>query len=87
MSELRKQLQSLKDEYRLARYPGNLAEELLTSSQGTQWSRWRIGGYVTIATGIAAVFIRKRWVQAFAVAIQILGWLWYFGKLQTALSG
>jgi hypothetical protein len=42
---------------------------------------------MTVATGIAAIFIRKPWVQAFAVAIQILGWLWYFAKLQSALSG
>src|SRR5262249_36479693 len=42
---------------------------------------------MTIATGIAAIFIRKPWVQAFAVTIQILGWFWYFAKLQTALSG
>jgi len=42
---------------------------------------------MTIATGIAALFIRTRWVQAVAVAIQILGWLWYFAKLQSALSG
>jgi hypothetical protein len=42
---------------------------------------------MTVATGIAAIFIRRPWVQAFAVAIQILGWLWYFAKLQSALSG
>ena len=42
---------------------------------------------MTIATAIATIFIRKLWVQAFAVAIQVLGWLWYFAKLQSALSG
>ena len=42
---------------------------------------------MTVATGIAAVFIEKAWVQAFAVAVQLLGWLWYFAKLQSALSG
>ena len=42
---------------------------------------------MTVATGIAAIFIRKPWVQAVAVAIQLLGWVWYFAKLQTALSG
>ena len=42
---------------------------------------------MTIATGIAAIFIRNLRVQAFAVAIQILGWLWYFARLQSALSG
>ena len=42
---------------------------------------------MTVATAIAAIFIRRPWVQAVAVAIQILGWLWYFAKLQSALSG
>jgi hypothetical protein len=42
---------------------------------------------MTLATGIAAVFIRTRWIQAVAVTIQIVGWLWYFAKLQSALSG
>jgi hypothetical protein len=42
---------------------------------------------MTVATGIAVIFIRKRSVQAVAVAIQLLGWLWYFAKLQSALSG
>jgi len=42
---------------------------------------------MTVATGIAAIFIRKKWVQVFAVAIQIVGWLWYFAKLQSARSG
>jgi len=41
---------------------------------------------MTVATGVAAVFIKRRWVQALAVAIQILGWLWYFAVLQSALS-
>ena len=42
---------------------------------------------MAVATGIAAIFIGKPWVQAFAVAVQILGWVWYFAKLQSALSG
>ena len=42
---------------------------------------------MTVATAMAAIFIRKPWLQAFAVAIQILGWLWYFARLQSALSG
>jgi hypothetical protein len=42
---------------------------------------------MTIAAGIAAIFIRMRWVQACAVTVQILGWFWYFAKLQSALSG
>ena len=42
---------------------------------------------MTVATAVAAIFIRNWWVQAVAVAMQILGWLWYFAKLQSALSG
>ncbi len=42
---------------------------------------------MTVATGIAAIFIRTPWLQAISVATQILGWLWYFAKLQSALSG
>jgi hypothetical protein len=42
---------------------------------------------MTVATIIAAIFIRQTWVQALAVAIQILGWIWYFAALQSALSG
>jgi uncharacterized membrane protein YbaN (DUF454 family) len=42
---------------------------------------------MAVMTAIAATFIRKPWVQAAAVAVQILGWLWYFAKLQSALSG
>jgi hypothetical protein len=42
---------------------------------------------MAIATAIAAIFIRNPWVQGCAVAVQILGWLWYFIKLQSALSG
>ena len=42
---------------------------------------------MTAATGIAAIYIRQTWVQTGAVAIQILGWIWYFAKLQSALSG
>ena len=56
MSDLRKQLDALKSEYRSARYPGKLSEELLASSEH-KWSRWRIGGWVTIATGIAAAIL------------------------------
>ena len=58
--------------------------------QGGSGAQWPAQNSVivpmTVATAIAAVFIRKFWVQAFAVAIQILGWLWYFAKLQSALS-
>jgi hypothetical protein len=42
---------------------------------------------MAIATVLAAIFIRNPWVQGSAVVIQILGWLWYFIRLQSALSG
>src|SRR5262245_59966239 len=42
---------------------------------------------MALATGAAAIFIRQRWIQALAVSIQILGWIVYFTKLQSALSG
>jgi hypothetical protein len=42
---------------------------------------------MTVATGFAAIFIRSPWVQVAALAIQILGWVWYFAALQSALSG
>lgn len=42
---------------------------------------------MTLATVFAAIFIKRAWLQALAVAIQILGWLWYFAVLQSALSG
>src|SRR5262249_51782542 len=42
---------------------------------------------LTIDTGIASIFIRMRWVQAVAVAMQIMCWLWFFAKIQAALSG
>ena len=42
---------------------------------------------MTVATGLAAIFIRQPWIQAAAVSMQILGWLLYFTKLQSGLSG
>jgi hypothetical protein len=58
---------------------------------GGSASQWSVQNMViapmTVATVIAAIFIRRAWVQALAVAIQILGWLWYFIALQSALSG
>jgi hypothetical protein len=59
--------------------------------QGGSAVQWPAQNFViipmTIATAIAAMFIRKLWVQAFAVAIQLLGWIWYFARLQSALAG
>jgi hypothetical protein len=42
---------------------------------------------MTLATGVAAIFIKRPWVQALALVIQIGGWIWYFAALQTALAG
>ena len=42
---------------------------------------------MTLASGVAALFISSRWVQILALAIQIGGWIWYFAALQTSLSG
>ena len=42
---------------------------------------------MTVATGLAAIFIMRPWVQGLALAIQIGGWIWYFAALQAALSG
>lgn len=42
---------------------------------------------MTLATGVAAIFIKQPWVQCVALAIQIAGWIWYFAGLQAALSG
>jgi hypothetical protein len=42
---------------------------------------------MTLATGSAAIFIKRPWIQGAALAIQIGGWIWYFAALQTALSG
>lgn len=59
--------------------------------QGSGAVQWPAQNFViipmTVATGIAAIFITRPWVQAFAVVIQIVGWLWYFARLQSALSG
>jgi hypothetical protein len=42
---------------------------------------------MALATSVAAIFIKRPWVQSFALAIQIGGWIWYFARLQSALSG
>lgn len=53
-----------------------------------QWSAQNLViAPMTVATGLAAIFIRQRWVQVSAVAVQIIGWIWYFAALQSALSG
>jgi hypothetical protein len=42
---------------------------------------------MALATSVAAIFIQRSWVQSLALAIQIGGWIWYFARLQSALSG
>lgn len=54
----------------------------------SQWSAQNIViAPMTIATGVAAIFINNNWVQSLALLIQIGGWIWYFAALQPALSG
>ena len=42
---------------------------------------------MALATSAAAIFVDRFWVQSLALAIQIAGWIWYFARLQSALSG
>ena len=65
-----------------------VANAILGQAAGvSQWSAQNIVIVpMTIATGVAAIFISNRWVQILALAIQIGGWIWYFAALQTALS-
>ncbi|MEO7251389.1 MAG: hypothetical protein ABIW30_02135 [Arenimonas sp.] len=42
---------------------------------------------MAVATSLAAFFIRLAWVQYFALAMQIGGWIVYFAFLQSALTG
>jgi hypothetical protein len=59
--------------------------------EGESASQWPAQNLViapmAVATGVAAVFIRRPWVQIVAVAIQIFGWIWYFAVLQSVLAG
>ena len=66
-----------------------VANAVLGQAAGiSQWSAQNIVIVpMTIATGMAAIFIHSRWMQILALAIQIGGWIWYFAALQTALSG
>jgi len=58
------------------------------AADASQWSAQNIViAPMTIATGVAAIFINSRWVQILALAIQIGGWIYYFAALQTALLG
>jgi hypothetical protein len=66
-----------------------VANAVLGQAAGaSQWSAQNIVIVpMTLATGVAAIFINSNWVQILALAIQIGGWIWYFAALQTALSG
>ena len=59
MSDLRNNLDAAKREYRAARYPGNLAEELLGEpAPSHRPSRiFRITAFVGVASGIAAALV------------------------------
>jgi hypothetical protein len=41
---------------------------------------------MAVATTLAAIFVKRAWIQSLALAIQIVGWIWYFARLQPALS-
>jgi len=62
-----------------------------TLGQGGSAVQWPAQNIViapmTVATAIAAIFIARPWVQGLALAIQIVGWFWYFAALLTALAG
>lgn len=42
---------------------------------------------MALATSLAAIFIKQTWIQRFALALQIMGWVFYFAFLQSALAG
>ena len=65
-----------------------VANAMLGRAAGvSQWSAQNIAIVpMTIATAVAAIFVRSKWVQILALSIQIAGWIWYFAALQTALS-
>jgi hypothetical protein len=78
----------------LAAYTVLLVLTIITNAglgQGGSAVQWPAQNMViipmTVATGLAAVFIRQPWIQAAAVSIQIMGWFLYFVKLQSGLSG
>ena len=61
---------------------------LLGQANGiSQWSAQNVVIVpMALATSVAAIFIKRPWVQGLALAIQIGGWIWYFARLQSALS-
>ena len=57
MSDLRKQLQSARDEYRSQRYPGDLAAELLPEAASRRHTVMKIFAAATAVSGIAAAIL------------------------------
>lgn len=57
MSDLREQLESMKRDYHSARYPGNLAAELLAPAKRESRPMMRIVGWSATITGIAAAIV------------------------------
>ena len=41
---------------------------------------------MAVATTLAAIFVKRSWLQSLALAIQIGGWIWDFARLQSALA-
>jgi hypothetical protein len=41
---------------------------------------------MAVSTSVAAIFIKKAWIQRLALIIQIGGWILYFASFQSALS-
>ena len=53
---------------------------------GTQnWEAENAANWPTIAASLAATLTRNRWVQAAAILVIVVVWLWYFARLQGAL--
>ena len=42
---------------------------------------------MTLATVVAAILIKRSWIQSLALVIQIGGWIWYYIGLQTPIAG
>ena len=65
------------------------ANALIGQANGiSQWPEQNIAIVpMALATTIAAIFIKRPWVQGLAAVIQIGGWIWYYAALQTPLAG
>ena len=63
MSKMREQLEAMKREYRSAKYPGDLASELLALRERRTRPSMRIVGWSAAITGIAAAIVI--WISVF----------------------